>query len=122
MQIAENVRDFRDRGARRHSAASTRDRFAASSVRHSAARCLCSIPLTQPRRGRRRVTCSEACRRRRDDLTRKLRRRRVWLDMWRALAVTGGCSRRQARRELAELRTDIRLLECDLAGELGDRE
>jgi len=113
-QIAENVREFPDRGAGPHSAAPTAGILRRR--RSHFATCLCGRCVEQPVRGRRRVTCSEACRLRRDSLTRKLRRRREWLQLWRSVAAAGGCSRNQVRRELAALQRDISAFERALAG------
>lgn len=45
-------------------------------------RCLCGGALVQQPVGRPRTTCSPACRRRRDNLVRMLRRREQWLAQW----------------------------------------
>src|SRR5262245_27793060 len=67
--------------------------------------CDCGTPLVQPATGRRRPTCSEACRRRRDLASRRRRRAQRdvarcqdWLQEWLAL----GRAERVSARELAE--------------------
>jgi hypothetical protein len=57
--------------------------------------------------GRPRLTCSQACRRRRDFAARKVRRRELWLAQWHRLAQLGQVPRRDLRREVRNLRQDI---------------
>lgn len=71
--------------------------------------CPCGRALPPPgsRGGRSRATCSPACRARRDNVVKKIRRRQQWVDGWRRLAELGDVSGEDAT-------TEIRLLQCDI--------
>lgn len=56
-----------------------------SALAHSATTlCACGVPLLRlaGARGRRRRSCSPACKRRRDQTMRKVERRRAWIALW----------------------------------------
>src|SRR5262245_53532808 len=68
-----------------------------------AAWCGCGSPLAQPPTGRKRLSCSSACRRHRQDLTRQLRRRLIDADEWRQLVQLGVAPVADASAALDEL-------------------
>lgn len=75
---------------------------------HSAPRrCRCGRLLIQAARGRWRVTCSPACRRERDRLTRLARRRGAWMEGWQQLAHDGTIPPAEATRESVALAGEI---------------
>jgi hypothetical protein len=70
--------------------------------------CWCGAPL--PARcptGRPRTTCSIRCRRLRDVLVRRLRRREEWIAAWRAEEGRRNYSPAQVERELWQLRREL---------------
>jgi hypothetical protein len=88
----------------------------AKPVERSAA-CHCGQVLPAPRStGRPRLTCSTACRRGRDYLLRRLRRRDEWLDLWRAEEARRGYPRARVREELRQLRAEREDLRRELRG------
>jgi hypothetical protein len=68
--------------------------------------CACGTALPPQRRGRRRRSCSPACKRRRDQVLRKIERRRGWIALW----LVGGHDQAQVTAEVAHLEGDIREL------------
>jgi hypothetical protein len=90
-------------------------RHAARGAKHFAPRCVCGARLTQPATGRTRVSCSDACRRRRTSLVRQLRRRLAWADEWQQQADRGDVPIVNARREIRALRADVAELRAQLA-------
>lgn len=77
--------------------------------------CSCGQALL-PTGGRPRVTCSSACRRRRDGLLKKWHRRREWLAAWRAATGNPLYSRARIRREIHDLRAELSTLRAALLG------
>ena len=77
----------------------------------SAPRCeACGASIVRATTGRPRTTCSERCRRAADFHRRKLRRRREWLDAWRAVAALpnrGGYTRDRVRLEIRALVAEL---------------
>lgn len=63
------------------------------------------LPSSKPT-GRPRQTCSDACRRQRDYLTRRLRRRLEWIEGWKAIERAGTQPRAHIRSQLAQLRRE----------------
>ena len=72
------------------------------------ARCAwCGAAITLQRRGRRRVTCSERCRHRRETIRRQMTRRVRWIREWLAQADAGFITAEDAAHEVAALREDL---------------
>jgi len=69
--------------------------------------CICGRPLIPSPRGPARRSCSEACRRARQRVTRQLRRRACWSREWQRQADHGDCPVADAAREIAALAADI---------------
>lgn len=78
--------------------------------------CLCGAAFVQPLTGRKRLTCSLPCQRRRDGLVRKIKWRRAALDLWRAQRRTGHYTQAQIRTEMKVLRDELDALERELHG------
>jgi hypothetical protein len=69
---------------------------------------VCRTPLPVPQAtGRPRLTCSVACRRRRERAVRKIERRMEWIWAWQAVAAEGAYSRAHVRREIRGLRAEL---------------
>lgn len=102
--------------ARAHSA----PRRAGHRAHFAPRRCRCGRLLIQAVRGRWRLTCSPACRRERDRLTRLARRRATWVEGWHRLAHDGTITPAEAARETHALADEItRLLRQAGRGEGG---
>lgn len=70
--------------------------------------CACGAQLPPAAAtGRPALHCSPACRRRRDRLTRLLRRRREWIEGWRAHRALDVYSTEQIDQAIADLEADI---------------
>jgi hypothetical protein len=83
--------------------------------------CYCGKALPTPRpTGRPRLTCSSACRRRRDHWLRRLHRREHWISLWEAEEGRRSYPRARLRAELRELRAERHALLLALGG--ADRE
>ncbi len=78
--------------------------------------CACGQVLPSATVGRPRLSCSSACRRQRDAWLKQLRRRTVWLSLWRAEAGGGRYSRSRIRFELQTLQAEQQALALALSG------
>lgn len=92
-----------------------------SGAERSAPACWCGAPLP-PRRatGQPPRNCSVRCRRRRDHLRRKVRRREEWIRLWEEPSVRLAYTAEEICYELTQLRSEIGALLCALNGGAAD--
>jgi hypothetical protein len=109
--VTENVSSI-DESATDETPASGVREGSASSRSSSASHCWCGRPLPAPRpTGRPRLTCSPACKVRRDEAPRKIRRRQEWIAQWLSLIGGPDYTKVEIRRAVRELRQEIRELD-----------